>query len=202
MAKVKEENALLIQRVIAYLIDGIIIAIIASLISLPFYDTANIEKLNKTSSELSEKYMNKKIDSKTYIAENIDINYEVSRKTGVVSLITIFLGVLYFVCYQLYAKGQTLGKKLMKIKIVDRENKDLSMNQLIYRALIINSIFVQIIIMALVIFANKNVFFYGSMTLNFMQYIILFVSVIMIIFTNDSVGLHDKICNTRVIRKK
>ncbi|MBQ2639591.1 MAG: RDD family protein [Bacilli bacterium] len=202
MVKSKKESALLIQRVIAYIIDGMIIALVATLISFPFYDATNMEKLNKSSSDLAEKYMNKKINSKTYISENIDINYEVSRKSGVVSLVTIFLEVLYFVCYQLYTKGQTLGKKLMKIRIIDKDDNNLGMNQLIYRSLIINSIFINLIIMCLVIFADKNVSFYGTMTLNLVQYIIMFVSAIMVIFTKESIGLHDKICNTRVIREK
>lgn len=200
MKKSDKQNALLIQRIIAYILDAVIIAIIATLISYPFYDNANMEKLNNTSSELATKYMDKKIDTKTYIDENKSINYEMSRKSGIITLITILLSVLYFVCYQLYTKGQTLGKRLMRIRILDKDENDLSMNQLIYRSLIINSILINIILMALVIFTNKDIYFYGTITLNIIQYIIIIVSVIMIIFTKDSRGLHDIICNTKVVR--
>ena len=89
----------------------------------------------------------------------------------------------------------------MRIRIVDKDDNDLSMNQLIYRSLIINSILVNIILMALVIFTNKDIYFYGTVALNFVQYTIIIVSVVMIMFTKDSRGLHDFICNTKVVRE-
>lgn len=202
MPKAKTEKALLIQRVVAYLIDVMIIAMVSTLIATPFYDNDSMEKLNKTNNELVEKYMKKEINSKTYISESIDLSYEISRKNGIISLLTIFLGVIYFVCFQLYTKGQTLGKKIMKIRIIDNDKKELGVNQIIFRSLIIDSILVDILVMILVIFGNKNVSFYGTMTLNFVQYIIIFVATIMVIVTKDGRGLHDVICNTRVIKDK
>ena len=107
--KVKEkENALFLQRLVAYIIDAIIISIVASLISFPFYDNDSAQKLSASSSEIVSKYMNQEIDIQTYMSESMDISYEMARKNGVVSLITVFLGVLYFVCYQFYNKGQTI----------------------------------------------------------------------------------------------
>ena len=87
MKKSDKQNALFIQRVIAYIVDAMIISMIAVLISYPFYDSSNIEKLNNTSSELATKKMNNKIDIETYINENKSINYEISRKSGIVSLV-------------------------------------------------------------------------------------------------------------------
>ena len=198
--KNKKENALFIQRAIAFLIDSMIILIVATVISIPFYDNENIEKLNDSGNELAEKYVDKKIDTNTYIVEMIDINYEIAKKSGFVTIITLFLEVLYFVCYQFYKKVQTLCKKIMKIRVKDKDDNDLSMNQLIYRSMIINSVLVGMISIALVIFANKYVCFYGTVTMNLIQYLVVIISAIMIMFSRNSRGLHDIICNTKVVR--
>lgn len=198
--KNKKENALFIQRLVAFLIDSLIIIVVASIISIPFYDNENIEKLNNSGNELLEKHMNKKIDTDTYLGEMVDVNYEIYKKSGFITIITLFLEVLYFVCYQFYKKGQTLGKKIIRIRVKSNDDSDLTMNQLVYRALIINSVFIDIVSVALIIFATKNICVYGILTMNSVQSIIMFVSAIMIMFSRKSRGLHDIICNTKVVR--
>lgn len=198
--KNNKENALFIQRLVAFLIDSLIIVVVASIISIPFYDNENIEKLNNSGNELAEKYMNKKIDTDTYLGEMVDVNYEIYKKSGFITIITLFLEVLYFVCYQFYKNGQTLGKKIMRIRVKSNDDSDLTMNQLVYRTLIINSVFIDIVSVALIIFATKNICVYGILTMNFVQSMIMFISAIMIMFSRKSRGLHDIICNTKVVR--
>ncbi len=198
--KNNKENALFIQRLVAFLIDSLIIIVVASIISVPFYDNENIEKLNNSGNELAEKYMNKKIDTDTYLGEMVDVNYEIYKKSGFITIITLFLEVLYFACYQFYKKGQTLGKKIMRIRVKANDDSDLTMNQLVYRTLIINSVFIDIVSVALIIFATKNICVYGILTMNFVQSMIMFISAIMIMFSRKSRGLHDIICNTKVVR--
>ena len=113
--KAKGEKALFVQRFIAFLLDIFILSSIASLISYPFLDAKSIDKLNKNSSEVIEKYTTGEIDMDTYVDEVKGISYQLSQKQGVVSLVTLFLAVLYFIVYQYYNNGQTIGKKLMKI---------------------------------------------------------------------------------------
>ena len=118
--KVKGEKALFVQRFIAFLLDIFILSSIASLISYPFLDAKSINKLNKNSSEVIEKYTTGEIDMNTYVDEAKGISYQLSQKQGVISLVTLFLSVLYFIVYQYYNNGQTVGKKVMKIKVVFR----------------------------------------------------------------------------------
>ena len=202
MTKVVEEkeNALFFQRLVAFIIDIMIISIVSSVLSLPFYDNDSVTKLNDATLEITEKYMSKEIDTKTYMAESSNISYEMARKNGIVSLVTLFLSVGYFVCYQFYNKGQTIGKKLMHIQVVKSDDSDLTINNMIYRSLIINSILADMLVLCFVIFAKSEVYFYGVGTIEAIQYIVMFISIIMVMFSKSSRGLHDLVANTKVVR--
>ena len=77
-------------------------------------------------------------------------------------------------------KGQTLGKKLMKIK-VNSLNGDLTMNQLVVRSLLVNSILLNMIQVIIVSFINDSmVYFYVDLFFESVQYLFIFISVILI----------------------
>lgn len=194
------EKALFVQRFLAFLLDIVLVSVVASFISYPFLDMDSIQKLNESSVEVMENYTNGKIDEKEYFNESSTISYELARKQGVNTLVIIFLNILYFVVYQIKNNGQTLGKQILKIKVVDSSNRDLSMNQMIFRALIINSILLDMISFGVLIFANQSSYFYGVSFLAFIQFCILSVSTFMIMFGKDRRGLHDLVAHTDVVR--
>ena len=194
------EKALFVQRFLAFLLDIVLVSFVASFISYPFLDMASIQKLNESSVEVMENYTNGKIDEKEYFNESSTISYELARKQGVNTLVIIFLNILYFVVYQIKNNGQTLGKQILKIRVVDSSNRDLSMNQMILRALIINSILLDMISFGVLIFANQSSYFYGVSFLAFIQFCILSVSTFMIMVGKDRRGLHDLVAHTDVVR--
>ena len=194
------EKALFVQRFLAFLLDIVLVSVVASFISYPFLDMDSIQKLNESSVEVMENYTNGKIDEKEYFNESSTISYELARKQGVNTLVIIYLNILYFVVYQIKNNGQTLGKQILKIRVVDSSNRDLSMNQMIFRALIINSILLDMISFGVLIFANQSSYFYGVSFLAFIQFCILSVSTFMIMFGKDRRGLHDLVAHTDVVR--
>ena len=194
------EKALFVQRFLAFLLDIVLVSFVASFISYPFLDMDSIQKLNESSVEVMENYTNGKIDEKEYFNESSTISYELARKQGVNTLVIIFLNILYFVVYQIKNNGQTLGKQILKIRVVDSSNRDLSMNQMIFRSLIINSILLDMISFGVLIFANQSSYFYGVSFLAFIQFCILSVSTFMIMFGKDRRGLHDLVAHTDVVR--
>ncbi len=194
------EKALFIQRLAAFLLDIFLVSIVATLISYPFMDVDSIQKLNESSVEIMENYTAGKIDEKEYFNESSTVSYELAKKQGISTLIIIFLNILYFVVYQIKNNGQTLGKQILKIRVVDSSNRELSMNQMIFRSLIINSILLDMISFGILIFANQDSYFYGVSFLAFIQFCILSVSTFMIMFGKDSRGLHDLVAHTDVVR--
>lgn len=194
------EKALFVQRFLAFLLDIVLVSVVASFISYPFLDMDSIQKLNESSVEVMENYTSGKIDEKEYFNESSTISYELARKQGVNTLVIIFLNILYFVVYQIKNNGKTLGKQILKIRVVDSANRDLSMNQMIFRALIINSILLDMSSFGVLIFANQSSYFYGVSFLAFIQFCILSVSTFMIMFGKDRRGLHDLVAHTDVVR--
>ena len=104
--KIKEENetqqkALFVQRLGAYIIDIIIVVLVTTLISSFFIDTEKLTKLQEQQTTITNDYVDQKISTSEYISSYSDIYYRMSKANGGMTLLTIFLEVLYFVVYQL-----------------------------------------------------------------------------------------------------
>lgn len=200
-----EENAYFIKRLGALILDMIIVSTVVSMLTFFVNNNSNYEKLTKEYNDVMEQAMDKKTSPKEYkklLSKASDISYDLSKQTVVVSFVSLTMYILYFIVFQFYNKGQTIGKKLMKIKIESNDGKDLTMNQLAVRSLIINSILANLILLAVIILGSKDVYFVSSTTVSMIQYIIIFTTAIMILFRKDKRGLHDVITNTKVINEK
>lgn len=196
----KPDKAMFVQRLMAFIIDTFLISMVVSLIVFPFVDSESITKLQDSMIEVSDKYMNFEISVDDYFDESMPLLYQVAKKSGVLTLSTLFLEILYFIVYQYRNNGQTIGKKMMKIKVVSTDGQ-VTMNQMLLRALIIDSILVDMVIFGFVIFASQSIYFYGTLVFESIQYIVIFVSVIMMIFGKNGKGLHDLISHTEVIKQ-
>lgn len=206
--KIKEESevkkspnikAMFSQRVPAFLIDLVLISMITSLITMfvPVNDTAT--KLYEEQNRVLEGYVEGSVSMEEYVNQMVDLSYDISKQTVIVSIVTIVISLLYYVVYPCYNNGQTFGKKLMKIKIKKTDDTELSMNDLLIRGMINNSILVNIINVILVLFLSKNIFLSASGLIGGIQYLVLIISLIMIAFTKNAQGLHDKVVKTEVV---
>ena len=206
--KIKEENkvkkspdikAMFSQRVLAFLIDLVLLSMITSLITMfiPMNDTAT--KLYEEQNRVLEDYVAGNVPMEEYVNQMFDLGYDISKQTVIISIVGVVISLLYYVVYPCYNNGQTFGKKLMKIKIKKTNDKELSMNDLLIRSMINNSILVNIINVILVLFLSKNLYLSTSSLVSFIQYLVLIISLIMIAFTKNAQGLHDKVCKTEVI---
>ena len=206
--KIKEENkvkkspdikAMFSQRVLAFLIDLVLLSMITSLITMfiPMNDTAT--KLYEEQNRVLEDYVAGNVSMEEYVNQMIDLGYDISKQTVIISIVGVVISLLYYVVYPCYNNGQTFGKKLMKIKIKKTNDTELSMNDLLIRGMINNSILVNIINVILVLFLSKNLYLSTSSLVSFIQYLVLIISLIMIAFTKNAQGLHDKVCKTEVV---
>ena len=195
----KENNrAGFLVRACAFIVDMFLIACVASLLSMPFVDQDNAEKINKEMSEIVQKGTSQEISMDTYVSELKPLLYQSDRNNGVYTICVLVLSILYFIVYQFYTK-QTIGKKIFKIK-VEANKGELTMNNMLFRGLIINSILFSLLSFIFVIFGNVDTYYVAKMTVNSIYYLILLTSACMIIFNKERRGLHDVICNTRVVK--
>lgn len=188
-----------IKRACAYLIDLMLVLIISSLFT-------GIEALNPNADKYEETYDK----YKTIISNTTDINtinneeimnvtYDMSKYGLSVSVINLVVTFLYFVVFQYMNNGKTVGKMLMKIKVVSKDRKKLKFDQILLRAIIINSILSSLILVIVLAFASKSVYLLSSRYIQFVDMTLVFASIIMILFKADGRGLHDIIGRTEVI---
>ena len=194
------KNAVFLFFLFAYLIDGFIITMIISMIASLFVNSDAIQKINNELVDLINKLQTNDVSYLTYIKEVSVLELELAKQSGITTIVTLFVEILYFVVFQIYNSGQTIGKKIMKIKVISN-NGELTMNQMIVRSLLINSVLLNMISLVAVSFINdpmQYLYVFGSF--ESIQYLFVIVTTLMIMFRKDHVSLHDMITNTRVIK--
>ena len=195
------KNATFIQRLIALVIDLVIIMLVSSIFTAFTVDMDNYQKLSDELVSVEKQLEKEEITPTVYMSKSMDINYDLSRETALTTIVTIALSIVYFMIYQVKKNGQTLGKKLMKIRLVSNDEKDLTMNQVAVRSLIINCVLADILLLTLVLICTKNIYMIGAVIIEMIQYIVFFIIAIMVLSRKDKRGLHDLITNTKVIKE-
>ena len=193
-------KATFFERVGAYLIDTIIVSFIFSLICLGFGNyTSSTEKLMK---ELDDKLLEEKITPEEYLEEYQDLLYDYQKENTLQSGISVALTIAYYVIFQYMNKGQTLGKKLLKLRVVDKDtNKPISILKGLLRSFIILSILSGTLSIILLYIVNKNIYFPIYSGLLLIEGIFSLITIIFILYKKEKRGLHDIMTNTAVIKE-
>lgn len=190
------------RRFFAYIIDIFIVLVIANLITMFIPISEKTQDFYKELQTTQKKMYDKEIDVKEYTDIVLEDNYNISKGTVLISLTSIIIYILYFVVYQVYNNGQTVGKKLMKIKVKSIIDESLSINTMLFRALIIYGIAANIINLILILLLKKELYLSISNTINIIQSLIVIISVFMILFSKQKRGIHDIITKTEVVNKE
>ncbi len=191
-------NVNFFKRFLAYLIDIILVGTIMGIISAIF-TTKNATVLSNQFLELNEQVINTKLDFGIYYSRVADITLSLDRENFMINIINCVIIILYFVVLPLYKNGQTLGKKIFKIKIVREDKEDLTANELIIRNIVVNGLLNTFLAFCLVFLLSGFEYFTITSILGFIQFVLVVVSACMIIFRKDKKGLHDIITKTKVV---
>ena len=190
------------KRFFAYIIDIFIVLVIANLITMFIPISEKTQDYYKELQTTQKKMYDKEIDVKEYTDIVLEDNYNISKGTVLISLTSIIIYILYFVVYQVYNNGQTVGKKLMKIKVKSITDESLSINTMLFRALIIYGIAANIINLMLILLLKKELYLSISNTISIIQSLIVIISVFMILISKQKRGIHDIITKTEVVNKE
>ena len=118
-------------------------------------------------------------------------------------LVELVLGTVYFVIIPWKWNGQTLAKKLLKIKAINEYGENPTLWQHFVRG-IQNWTAYFGIFMIIGAFSSEEAFLVISMIIGFLigggYYIALLIAFIMILSKEDGRGLHDLLSGTRVVR--
>lgn len=166
-----------------------------------------LKKDDTTKEEFDEK-CNKLVDDyNSYDVTIDDYNAMVNKynrilgKNSVINYsLTAVLSLLYFVLFQGFTGGQTLGKKLMRVKVVSKEeNKDVSYKQLFLRTLFLNSIVCYVLMLIGAYLLSDLVYTIFVSAITFIDTLLMGVLSVMVFVNKERKGLHDVLFGTKVV---
>lgn len=186
------------DRLTAYIIDVIIISLITSIIftSIP----TNNKELEKQLSSLQDEVLSNSITYEEFVDEYQDLYYKNKKDTMTQSAITLTITIAYFVIFQYMNKGQTIGKKILHLRVVDNNTeKPLSIFKGLIRSLLIWNILSGTLGIVLIYILNKESYITSYLFISSIESIFIFITAMFTLYRKDNRGLHDIIINSKVI---
>lgn len=167
----------------------------------------DLKKSNDTLLEYDEKcnliveeYNSYNVTEKDFNNKTIMYSRILEKNSIIYYSLMIILSLLYFVLFQGFTGGQTLGKKFMRVKIVSKvENKDVTYKQLFFRTLFLNSIVCSIFILLGAYILDDFAYSILASVVTFLDTALMFVLAIMVFVNKERKGLHDVLLGTKVV---
>lgn len=193
---------LFFKRAGAYVFDLLIVSIVVSLLSyIPF--------LNPNRVQYSEKYnelvmVREQLDSNEISMEEYEqayrpIAYEIYRLNTNYVVIDLVCILLYFVVFQYFFHGQTLGKRLFQLRVVRSDKKDASILHFLLRTIVLSNVLITIVLQSIVYIFSVEHYYSVYNNVNLVGSIILYIILFMTLVRQDGRGLHDFVGNTVVV---
>ena len=187
----KKKNHIFKRRALAYIIDFTILGVLVSLTLLfTKVDTSSVEY---EMSNLAELLLTENINISTYIKNYGKLFY----KYDIIQFITNLINFLYIIIPG-FTRGQTIGKKIMKIRIVNDDNTCVSIINLIKRALLIDFLGYLLITLIIINFISGFPYFIIATILGILQFSLVIVSSFMILYNKKQKGIHDILTKTKI----
>lgn len=189
------------ERLASYIIDFLIVSSLLSIIcyKLPDNSSTYIEEINT----IYESYTNNEITTTDFADKYLDIVYNEEKKDILTPIISVILTIGYFIVFQYLNNGQTLGKKILKIQVVDKNtNKPPSILKGTIRTIFTLNIASNIITIILRTCVDKNTYLITSTILSIFDWIFLIITIVLMISKSSCRGLHDLMANTIVMKER
>ena len=185
------------KRILAFLFDYFIISLALSIITIGF--NINSNGYSKDLNRIVNDYKNGKINNSEYTEKILDLEFNVQKDNLPINGVSCALFVGYFIIFGYLNKGQTIGKKIFNIRVVNKEKENVNFLNMLIRSLFLYGILSTLYSIICVLFFNINVFNYGYKIIGTVESLFLFISFLMVMNRKDGRGLHDLIGGTYVI---
>lgn len=202
-------RATFMQRLLAYLVDIVVISVIVGIFTFSL-DNSKLEEINtelntamndlmtatsggSEASELNMDEINQKIT---------DLEYDYQKATVLQNSISVVIYILYFIIFQFLYKGQTLGKKLLKIRVVTKEEKQPSLGDFVVRGIIVEGILATFLSLIAIVVLSKDNYLTIYTWLSMLSSTFIVASALMVLYRKDRRGLHDMMAKTIVIKEE
>ena len=190
------------RRTVAYVIDILLVTLLATAISMVFIDNTSYKSKTNELMELTKQYTEKKITQEEYSKQFDEMNYYLTKDGVGTSIINCSVAIVYYVVLCFFCHGITLGKYIMKLRIVSANEKELNMGNYLIRGLFANLILSNLVSIIFVSVMSKSTFISVYPKVSSVLSLFLLATIIFIMYRNDGRGLHDLLSNTKVINVK
>lgn len=191
------------KRLVAYIIDFFIISIFMSLVSSSGILSKSLYQYNDAVERLDNMYTEVLEFEEVNLSDKLDemksIVYDVNDFGSLYFSIEVIVMLLYYVIFQYFNKGQTIGKKLLKIRVVSKDDSELSLGNLLLRSIILYGIIFTILNMIMIQITSVNVFYNIYTVLGLLNILITYGTYFMVLFRKDERGIHDIIASSKVV---
>ena len=185
-----------ISRIGAVLIDSIIIAILVGIVTGFLPTTEKYDDAYERQKRIVDKVFSGESDIDN--DELYEIKYDLDKESIHITLVTTVIYLAYFGTFAYYNHGQTLGKKLLHIKVEAENDSNMTF---IFRSALIYGVFTALITTVGVLFLDKTAYatLYGICSIA--NFLIVLISFIFCAAREDGKGLHDLLFKTSVIKE-
>ena len=178
---------LMFKRLGAYIIDILIVSIIAAIICNIGSINYQMDKYMKNYDEaikITEKYQNKEIKKSEYTKKLKNISYQLDNNSTMSTFIQLACLIGYFGIFQYSCNGRTLGKRIFKLKVVKYREGNLNLINYLIRSVILNNIIFNITRIILLYTLKQNTYMSVTSYLTNTQYIfqlLIIVSILILV---------------------
>ena len=158
----------------------------------------NLMKLRSELNIVNELRANKEYKASEHFERYTVITQQIDQECIIYKVLNIIFILGYFTILPYFWNGQTIGKRVMKIKVMSEEDEKVTIVNYLIRNLINGLGHVILILLFLYLLPNK-MYFAVQLILSFIQIILVMTSIYMILYRKDKRGLHDVFSGTKVV---
>lgn len=193
----KANKASFKKRLLAYLIDIVLVVFIVILIEALLPKNDKIAILNQEMNDLINSVQ--KYDFSIYVDQAALIFHDLDKERAMYSVINAILIFIYFIFIPYFFDGKTLGKKILKIKTIRNDKECLSLKNLVVKNMIDTGLMYMLFSLVLMYILPSIPYFICTFVLSILQICLIIISIVMIIKRKDKRGLNDILSGTKVI---
>ena len=186
------------KRLFAYLIDFVLLTTIVTIINCVLPTTTKQVEINKELDSLQQDLLDGEIDNKQYFEGYKKLLPELDKSNMAINVCNLVFILGYFIIIPVVNNGQTLGKKILKIKI-EKIDGNLTIRDMVIRNFITTSLLQLMISSTLVYIVNNDIYYNLSIFVSLLQILLVIITSFMIIYRKDEKGVQDLITGTQVI---
>ena len=186
------------KRLFAYLIDFVLLTTIVTIINCVLPTTTKQVEINKELDSLQQDLLDGEINNKQYFDGYKKLLPELDKSNMAINVCNLVFILGYFIIIPVVNNGQTLGKKILKIKI-EKIDGNLTIRDMVIRNFITTSLLQLMISSTLVYIVNNDIYYNLSIFVSLLQILLVIITSFMIIYRKDEKGVQDLITGTQVI---